>query len=410
MSVNQIPVAHPSFSVIVGSGQSTNGTAAQNATAAAGGGAAFVVTANVIPGVYSGSSSNVSGISCGASVNPIANDQAAFGVTSKQTSFIVYAKSAWTARTTPDSTANQAQSIAGNSTIFAYSGYETNAASNYVKTSTDGIAWTSRTTFGVTCSPQISVANNIFIYGAPGTTDIIRTSTDGITWTTRAVYGIASTNANGCFAAYGNSTYVVAGYNGGINTSTNAITWVTRQLNANPLTAVRSLTYGPAGFLAQGTALVYAVSTDGITWSTRSWATDIAGTNPRGVAVSSTNYLVFTSAPSSGKSKVYTSTNFTTWSYISDAPFVVSGNQNINWYINNLYIANAGSSFAVSTDGITWATKNAGTNPYFVTYGNSRYMQGASDNSSLFTSSDISGTVTNTAVVNLVGTRPTAIF
>jgi hypothetical protein len=410
MSVNQVPVAHPSFSVLVGAGAVSNGTAAQNATAAAGGGAAFVVTANVIPGVYSGGSSNVSGISCGNSVNPMSGDIAAFGVTSQQSSFIVYADAAWTSRASIETaTTRTTLNLVGNSSIFAYAANVLGSTDNFVKTSTDGLTWVTRVTFGTTSTGPLSVANNIFFFGGFGTA--VRTSTDGITWATRTV-PLGSVGAAGPVVAFGNATYVAVGAGGGVATSTDAITWTTRFLTGTPITQCDELQYGAAGFIASRNATVaYAYSTDGITWSTRSFTTDV-GTAPKAVITDGTKYIVFTS--SATISKVFSSTNFTTWTQIANSPFIPAINENASGYLNGTFIISDDNSsntvIAVSTDAITWVTKNANINCNAIGYGNSRFMAVNSDGVQLSTSVDVSGPVVNTAVVNLIGTKPTAIF
>jgi len=415
MSVNQIPVSHPSFSVFVSAGQSSNGTAAQNATPAAGGGAAFVVTANVTPGVYSGGSSNVSGISSGTSVNPVANDQSAFGVTSAQTSFIVYAKSAWTIKTQPEPTSVTISGVVGNSSLIAYYARGSVPTSNWVKTSTDGVAWTTRMTFGITSFGPLNIANGIFFLG--GQADILRSSTDGITWTTRVIYGMnPGTNVNGPVVAYGNNTYVAVSYTGQVNTSTDGITWVTRQTGASIVVPTASqIYYGNAGFMVGSSANAYATSTDGITWVTRTSASFATINN---FTYGDNKYVIFTSASSSAKAKIFASTNFTTWTYISDFLANTSDDRNAVGYLNNMFVAalndssSTTESIAVSTDAITWVTKNAGTgtNNSLFGYGNSRYFAIAASGTSAYASTDISGPVTNAAVVNLIGSRPTAIF
>jgi hypothetical protein len=411
MAINQVPKDKPSFSVILGSGAVSNGTTAQNVTAAAGGGAAFIVNANVIPGVYSGNSINVSGISCGDSINPLSGDTAAFGVTSPQTSFIVYADAAWTSRPAPESNSSfNMANLVGSNSILAYSGYITNAAQSNLKTSTNGITWTTRTSFGTTSLGALSVANNIFFYSGAGSA--VKTSTDGITWTTRTI-PVGNTSGTGPLVAYGNSTYVAYGSAGGVATSTDAITWTTRALTANPTGSCRNLKYGPAGFIATYNGQnAYAYSTDGITWVTRSWAND-TGAAPIQVLNSDSKYVVFTSV-AGPTTRIYNSTNLTTWDIVATLPYGLENTESSAGYLNNLFVVVTDAepyNLLVSSDGINWVTKNANAGRVDrVGYGNGIYIAGRSNGAAMSTSVDISGPVVNTAVVNLIGTKTTAIF
>jgi hypothetical protein len=112
-----------------------------------------------------------------------------------------------------------------------------------LRTSTDAITWTTRTsTLSAGNYAQfrsIVFGNNLWVaggndnaagggYGA--TAGVIRTSTDAITWTTRTSnFGATVVET----IAFGNNLWVAGGYNGTIRTSTDAITWMTRA--AGPL-------------------------------------------------------------------------------------------------------------------------------------------------------------------------------
>jgi hypothetical protein len=112
-----------------------------------------------------------------------------------------------------------------------------------LRTSTDAITWTTRTsTLSAGNYAQfnsIVFGNNLWVAGgndnAAGagggaTAGVIRTSTDAITWTTRTSnFGATIVET----IAFGNNLWVAGGYNGTIRTSTDAITWMTRA--AGPL-------------------------------------------------------------------------------------------------------------------------------------------------------------------------------
>jgi hypothetical protein len=112
------------------------------------------------------------------------------------------------------------------------------SAGHRLRTSTDAITWTTRTSTlsagNYAAFNSIVFGNNLWVaggndnaagggYGA--TAGVIRTSTDAITWTTRTSnFGASTVNT----IAYGNNLWVAGGYNGTIRTSTDAITWMTR--------------------------------------------------------------------------------------------------------------------------------------------------------------------------------------
>jgi hypothetical protein len=111
------------------------------------------------------------------------------------------------------------------------------SAGHRLRTSTDAITWTTRTSTlsagNYATFNSIVFGNNLWVAGgndnATGiggdTSGVIRTSTDAITWTTRTSnFGRYTVNT----IAYGNNLWVAGGYNGVLRTSTDAITWMTR--------------------------------------------------------------------------------------------------------------------------------------------------------------------------------------
>ena len=89
-----------------------------------------------------------------------------------------------------------------------------------IKTSSDGITWTSRSSGTMYLLPGVTYGNGIFI--AVGTH--VTTSQDGINWTARYFSGV--NNPRGI--AYGNGLFVVVGETGKILTSPDGINWTTR--------------------------------------------------------------------------------------------------------------------------------------------------------------------------------------
>lgn len=151
-------------------------------------------------------------------------------------------------------------------------GGEADMSSASIRTSTDGITWTNRTsTFGNGTVYGIEYGNNVYVavaalnFSGGGE---VRTSTNGITWTTRTL----AVNTGIYGLAYGNGIFVAGGDGGRIQTSTDGITWTSRTSNFGT-GRIRKVLYGDGGFLAVGqdggASTSHVVSTDGITWTTR---------------------------------------------------------------------------------------------------------------------------------------------
>lgn len=158
----------------------------------------------------------------------------------------------------------------GNNLFLA--GGEATGGSAGLRTSTDGLNWTNRTSnFGNGTIYGIEFGNNVYVavaalnFSGGGE---VRTSTNGTTWTTRTL----AVNTGIYGLAYGNGIFVAGGDGGVIQTSTDGITWTSRTSNFGT-GRIRKVLYGDGGFLAVGqdggASTSHVVSTDGITWTTR---------------------------------------------------------------------------------------------------------------------------------------------
>ena len=98
---------------------------------------------------------------------------------------------------------------------------------SFIRTSTDGINWTSRTPSEAMNFRDISYGNGLFVAVAFSGTNKIMTSPDGITWTSRSI-SVANARLTG--VAYGNGIWVaisewVVGVTSTIFTSSDGLTW-----------------------------------------------------------------------------------------------------------------------------------------------------------------------------------------
>jgi hypothetical protein len=172
--------------------------------------------------------------------------------------------------------------------------------------------------------------------------------------------------------AYGNSTYVVGGFNsavGGLRawTSTDAVTWTPRSITF-PVSTVNDMTdlvYGDkfvGSFIVSGTAATnrnqIATSTDGITWTVR---TTTDGTNSGISLVYTGSTYVLAMNANNSLNCIQTSTDGITWAIRTTAVATVAPQLA---YGNGTIIAFGGQgstnwpTVQTSTDGITWTYRS----------------------------------------------------
>ena len=149
--------------------------------------------------------------------------------------------------------------------IFAKDIFVVIGDSGRIKTSSDGITWTTRTSNTNKNLFNIVFVNNLFV--VVGSEGAILTSPDGITWTSQTS-GINDTLRG---IAYGFNTFVAVGYSNTsavILTSTDGISWTSR--TTSETNALYNIAYGNNMFLAVGNNGVILSSLDGITWTSQS--------------------------------------------------------------------------------------------------------------------------------------------
>jgi hypothetical protein len=109
------------------------------------------------------------------------------------------------------------------------------------------------------------------LYVIVGDSGMLRTSTNAVNWTGRTS-GTSSTIRS---IAYGNGTYVYVGNGGVLSSSTNAINWTAR--TSGTTSSIFTVAYGAGIFAYGGTSDIdstntpYATSTDGANWTLRAY-------------------------------------------------------------------------------------------------------------------------------------------
>lgn len=129
-----------------------------------------------------------------------------------------------------------------------------------IKTSPDGVSWTTRTSGVSTLLNSVRFVNSVFV--VVGASGVILTSPDGTTWTARTS-GVAVA-LNG--VAYGAGVYVVVGANGTILSSSNLTTWTAR--TSGTTLELNDIVYSTSGFVTVGNSGVARISGNGTSWTT----------------------------------------------------------------------------------------------------------------------------------------------
>lgn len=211
--------------------------------------------------------------------------------------------------------------------------------------STDGITWTARTAGALPGGAQEALlyGNGLFIL--PSGQRMYR-STDGITWASSNILASSTPWMGGTQGANG---FVVVGGNFNRTTvgaySTDGVTWSNITMPSSE--AWSGVAYGNGTYVAVGgwknnDTSVGGLSTDGITWTT---TTLPAVTSWTGVAYGAGRFVAV------GQSTLFAhSTNGVTWTSISPATN--------SWYKisfdNGFFFAASGNRQAFSTDGLSW--------------------------------------------------------
>jgi len=177
---------------------------------------------------------------------------------------------------------------------------------NRVRTSTDGITWTTRTTPVDNLWSSVTFGNGLFVAISPtGSSNRIMTSPDGITWTTRT----NPEDNEWKDVTFGNGLFVAVSDDGTnrVMTSPDGITWTERSVPSRPWEAIA---YKNGLFVAcnGGSTNNIMHSSDGISWTEIS----ISGSGWSSIAASQ-DYFVVVGFGSTGSPKIRTSLDGSSW-------------------------------------------------------------------------------------------------
>jgi hypothetical protein len=162
--------------------------------------------------------------------------------------------------------ANSYTSVIYANSLFVAAGFN----SSKIITSSDGKVWTQRKTINLNNAPNIKYINSKFILNS---SSYVISSDNGTTWSTN---NLISTIASNTEAAYGNTKYVIIGYNSstsqyGTYTSSDAATWTFNNVTTFSNSLPNNLTFANGFFYASDYSLkkIYK-SSDALTWTANS--------------------------------------------------------------------------------------------------------------------------------------------
>lgn len=220
--------------------------------------------------------------------------------------------------------------------------------------STDLTNWTEVYT-STNLEVAYSATGYFILAGGLGTTKVVLRSIDGTNWTTQ--YSVGGTNPGKCVATNDASSVVVAGSFGSIlQSSDQGLTWFERTYANPPLDTWYWIFFNGlgGGFRAFTRNFIAIASPNGETWS-NVWNTNYSGAV---VTVSTYNSTTGTYLRIDDGGSVFTSPDSVTWTQTAT---LASGMRD---YILNasLYVAvGTGGKVYTSTDGITWVQRTSGT-------------------------------------------------
>ena len=245
-----------------------------------------------------------------------------------------------------------------NAVMYDGTNFFAGGASGVLTASTDGIAWTLRTSGTTLVIGQNASGGNGLLYAAGqtypyvlcGGTGLLSSSTNAVQWTLRTAAGNFIYSGI-TFGTSPTATYVIGSTFGRVNTSTDSINWVLRT-SGNTGSTIEALVYNDSTiekYVAVRASGAISTSTNAIQWLQRTSAT--------GNIIYQVIYgTVFVAAGQSGF--ISTSTNAIFWTTRNSG-----NNQSIFGlaYTNGVYIASGNSGTTrSSTDAIIWVLRTSG--------------------------------------------------
>lgn len=224
-------------------------------------------------------------------------------------------------------------------------------------------------TSGTTKNLNAIATNGTLAVAVGGNSGVILTSSDGVAWTTRTVPDFAA-NMNFRAAVWDGSKFIVAGsdYNfsvpgwvGGIYTSPDGISWTQRYLGSTAGTEIQALASDGTASVATGDSGTILQSVDGVSWLPVTLA-GLGSTSLKGVAWNAGNYIATGHSGGNGTPRVLTSVDRVNWIDVTAGAGLDSWQdlRKIAW-LNNRFVASGWySKVRVSTDaGNSFSTSRA---------------------------------------------------
>jgi hypothetical protein len=219
-----------------------------------------------------------------------------------------------------------------------------------LRTSTDGITWTTRDAALTTRIVSLTFGNSVFVAGAYN--GQLRTSTDAITWTTRST----GLGGNWVASTSGNGVLVIATDSANLATSTDGTTWTSRTSTFGA-TPIRALTFGNGIFVAGGDAGQLRTSTDGITWATRT--SGFGSSAIRALTFGNNTFVSGGYGATATGPNLATSTDGTTWTLRSVADLGSNQIFGLAFGSNTFVLGAYQGNVRISTNAITWTSANS---------------------------------------------------
>lgn len=240
--------------------------------------------------------------------------------------------------------------------------------SGNLRTSTDTVTWTARTSgFGTSGIRTLIYAGGLFVAGGVGGT--LTTSTDGITWTSRTS-GFGTTDITGI--AYGNGRFVAVGeYTNRMSSSTDGITWSGYNLG----TANQGIAFGQGAFFVVGGPSGSPEAWWSTTGTSGSWTSNAEGYSTRNftVAFGNDTWVV---GGETGRVRILA--QYDAKPMWTQYPFNPENSQELSTglvFVNGKFVS--GSDKVETLDGLNyrpWAGIPNNLNYRWATYGNGRVL------------------------------------
>lgn len=273
----------------------------------------------------------------------------------------------WNLVVTTGQSTKQLNALAFGASVFVAVGQD-----GTIQSSSNGIAWTTRTSGTTNHLVKVYFINSQFF--AIGTNRTLLTSADGITWTS-VTFNVGTAGDSFFSLSYGNGAYVIAARNSGGSyayayRSTTAAnnSWTVKGYDYFNYEMVNRIEFLKDKFWMFTVGQVMFTSSDGITWS--NITPSVVVTNPDLSTASfgggnqifnalydGTRYYFYgCSSYFSGYGSTFVSSNGTAWTLLAKSAYIVPQESEI---VNGIFFVNGNEGFVTSSDGNTYAHSGA---------------------------------------------------